>query len=452
MTLQLRPYQQEAVDFLLDRRRAILGDQRGVGKTPPAIRAAIQAGASKVLVVTRRFSLGVWLEEVPKWSDYPVHLFDGTPKRRNAARDKFQREGGVLVTNYGAVPQLLTREVLREGYPVIILDEVHRIRNRAKTLFGPVKRLHSPYLFQLTGTPVVRSPADLWAYLHLIDPRRFSSFWNWVGDWFIVSDTGFGAEVWGLKDPPKFWAFMNRYMLRRTREVVPGLPDLTRQRVPLQMPPAQARVYNQIAEDFLAELPEGWLLVPNLVSQITRLRQVLVHPGLVNSDAPSVAVEAMTEHVRELGEPALVFCPFAEALPILKGELTHGRSPAVRQAGIIRGGMSVKSMQNVVKDFQESQEPSRVLLSQLDVAESWTATAGSVSYFLGLSSGWSKLAHEQAEGRMDRYGQKRPTLSHYLFHPGTVEEGQLQTINGRATLENLALNPRGLVYGQQSSN
>ncbi len=359
--------------------------------------------------------------------------------------DNFQREGGVLVTNYGAVPQLLERD-----YPVIILDEVHRIRNRAKTLFGPVRKLRSSHLYQLTGTPFVKSPSDLWAYLHLIDPKRFSSFWKWVEEWFIISSTGFGSEVWGLKDPPMFWAFMGRFMLRRTRDVVPGLPDLTRQRVPLQMSPAQARLYKQIAEGFLAELPEGWLLVPNQVAQITRLRQVLVHPGLVNSDAPSAAVGALTEHLRELGEPALVFCPFSQALPLLQEELTQGRSPAVRQAGIIQGGMSVKAMRSIVKDFQESTEPSRVILSQLDVAESWTATAGSVSYFIGLTSGWSKLAHEQAEGRMDRYGQKRPTFSHYLYHPGTVEESQFQAINGRVTLEELSLNPRRLVYAEKT--
>src|SRR4051812_48501068 len=63
----LRPYQQEGVDTLVEHGRFNLFDEVGIGKTPQTLVALQRLEASKVVVVCRAFSKGVWRREPPVW-------------------------------------------------------------------------------------------------------------------------------------------------------------------------------------------------------------------------------------------------------------------------------------------------------------------------------------------------------------------------------------------------
>ena len=60
-------YQKVGVKFLTTAKKAILCDFAGAGKTAQAVRAAMEVGAKRVLVITRKSLIHNWLKEVEKW-------------------------------------------------------------------------------------------------------------------------------------------------------------------------------------------------------------------------------------------------------------------------------------------------------------------------------------------------------------------------------------------------
>lgn len=69
----LDPYQRVGVRFLTVAGRAILADGLGLGKSAQAIRAAREAGAKRVLVITKKSLLHQWVCEIETW------LREGSP-------------------------------------------------------------------------------------------------------------------------------------------------------------------------------------------------------------------------------------------------------------------------------------------------------------------------------------------------------------------------------------
>lgn len=64
----LAPYQRVGVRFLADAGRAVLADDMGLGKTAQAVRAALEVGARRVLVVTKKSLIVNWLREIGRWA------------------------------------------------------------------------------------------------------------------------------------------------------------------------------------------------------------------------------------------------------------------------------------------------------------------------------------------------------------------------------------------------
>ncbi len=107
--MQLRPYQDEAADFLYERDRAMILAPVGAGKTAitlTATQAMVKDGyASRFLVLApKRVCTDVWPIEVMKSAPELDHrVAVGSPKDRAAALRSFV---AVVVTNYDNIQGL----------------------------------------------------------------------------------------------------------------------------------------------------------------------------------------------------------------------------------------------------------------------------------------------------------------------------------------------------------
>ena len=102
MGLKLRPYQDDAADFLYERDRAMILAPVGAGKTAitlTAMQAMLDDGLVKrwLVVAPKRVCTDVWPVEAPLWSRIAPALAVGTPAQRKAALDS---NASVVVTNY----------------------------------------------------------------------------------------------------------------------------------------------------------------------------------------------------------------------------------------------------------------------------------------------------------------------------------------------------------------
>lgn len=440
--LELRPYQVEGIKYLTRFGRTILADETGVGKTVQALLAARRLTDKRILVVAPKSASGVWVRETKKWLGEEARTYEGTTRSYKDLDD-----APILVTNY-----VLFREVVARHphWQVIIYDEAHKLRNRqTKTALAAMRSVSSLYVFFLTGTPIFTNAGDLWPMLHIADPKEFKAYWPFVQLWCHLIEEQYGprhvVKVEGVKNPKRLQRGLNKYgyMLRRLKkDVMPELPEKFRDEWPLRMNAKQSAAYKKMAKEMILEVEgrEDILAIPSKLALVTRLRQLLVSPKLLGLDFEGAGEEALKEELAESNDAAIVFTPFAEALPILQEGLKKTGRPIM----VIRGGMSERQLVDAVETFQTikaDREP--LLLVSLLMGTSWTATRATRAYFLGYD--WSPANNKQAEDRIHRFGQKDYTYVKYIVHQGTIDEHLMNILNEKTTVARLVLDMQKFV-------
>jgi superfamily II DNA or RNA helicase len=138
-TASLRPYQDDAADFLYARDRAMILAPVGAGKTAitlTAMQAMLDDGRVKrwLVVAPKRVCTDVWPVEAPKWSGITPALAVGNPAQRAAA---MRSDASVVVINYDNLDKL---EDLT-GFDGIVFDELTRLKNPSGKRFKALEKL-----------------------------------------------------------------------------------------------------------------------------------------------------------------------------------------------------------------------------------------------------------------------------------------------------------------------
>jgi SWI/SNF-related matrix-associated actin-dependent regulator 1 of chromatin subfamily A len=327
--IELRQYQVEAASFLLEKKRAILGDEPGMGKTFPAIEAAQRVSPNeKKLVVAPSYLLRKWRDDIVlRCGDVDVRIVGRTG-------EPIEREySGWIVTNYhtflnGGIQK--RPELLRLTWGAVIFDESHRLRGRKAQWTVQAMKLKTEHKFFLTGTPIVNNPGDLFPILKMIDSRTFSSYWRFIGDWCVTEQDPWTTKIHGIKPElePAFNTMLEPYMLRRTYDTVieeavrtTGVrPAWTEQpvtdRIYVPLPKAMKKAHDVAKKEWFLEHPdlEDAIAIKNGGALVAKLRQLtagfMVQDGSVvgvTKENPKVeaAMGFLEDHP---DEPSLIFC------------------------------------------------------------------------------------------------------------------------------------------------
>ena len=299
-----RPYQADSVAWLAAHGgNGLLALPMGSGKSRVTIEYLRSVPMGYILVVAPKVALSSWEKELERWwPDVPVTLWQGTVQKRATAWKAYVRDAGVLLVNYALLGQL---GALVRRFHTIVFDESHILRNRKTQQFKNAKRIRADRVIELTGSPVINGGQDLWAQLNLLNRDKFSSFWSFADSYLDVVKDRFGTHIEGIKDAGALQACLAPHVLRLERaDVLSDLPPKTRQVVPITLYPEQRALYDTLAKEMLAKLGEDesgerWLLAPNTVALVTRLRQITILPELVGAEVRSALIDALMESIEE---------------------------------------------------------------------------------------------------------------------------------------------------------
>lgn len=186
----LKPFQKEAHDRIVDRRKMLLALPMGTGKTITSIAAVESLMDSGVIdrpgIVLAPASLKYqWAAEIERWTDSRALVVSGTPARRREAYEEFAdwMDSGVdyLVMTYHSMSNDYSLiDLLSIGF--VIADECTALKGfsaqrtmRAKKIFSSV-----PVKVGLSGTPIENGkPEELFSQMQFIDRTvlgRFDAF------------------------------------------------------------------------------------------------------------------------------------------------------------------------------------------------------------------------------------------------------------------------------------
>ena len=438
---QLRPYQHEGIRQLLTGCHFLNFDDMGLGKTVQTLYATIQRMTEddKVLIVCPNKALYVWQDELQKWFNLEACIYVGTKPQRTKIKINTQlfKDYNFVITTYGMVEELLPFNWV--GY---IADEIHEAgllnhkTKTYKTFTLLTKKVQWFYL--LTGTPIRQGVIDLFAPLHLLNPDKFKSYWQFVGAHCITMQTPFGKQIErNPRNIAEFRSMLNNYMVRRLKsEVLKDLPGKQRQSIPMEMTSAQKKAYGHIIEEFIYADEDTTVVTPNAMTAMLKCRQLLVCPRLLGIDDDGAAFKYIVEegtNLLENNRPFVVFTPFREAIPLLEDAI-HTEIGKHVHVYKLMGGLRPSEFANQWQGFMEDPNKVKVLLCTIKSGASFHATVAADVFFLGYE--WDFNYNTQAEDRCCRLGQTNFVHCNYLLHKDTVDEDVRLRLNSKQDASN----------------
>jgi SWI/SNF-related matrix-associated actin-dependent regulator 1 of chromatin subfamily A len=418
----LWPFQRCGVAFMSKVSRVLLCDEPGLGKTAQAIYTICLSGRHrKVLVVCPKHLRSFWEQEIVKWwGSHPLPLTTiCEAKTRKEDLETWKRLEGFFIVNWELLR--LMPELRRGGWQWVVCDEAHRVKNRKTKTFKALKKILAPRLILMTGTPFANNAAEVWTLLNLIRPDVYSSYWRFF-EMYVSYDRhpwlGF-RRIRGVKHPKLLRRELEPYMLRREkRTVAPDMPPKVYTKVPLKLTARQKELYSDLVRDAMAELADGGeLTVPNTISLLTRLRQIVSTTGTLEDTDESTKLDAAVELLKDL-HPAkvVVFTQFRKTVELL----CHRLSDAGVTNVLLYGGMGAEEVGRIVQVFQEDKDVRVLVATAATGGEGLTLTAASTLVF--TEKHYNPAKQVQAEDRIHRIGQEHPCNIISLHCTGTVDD------------------------------
>jgi SWI/SNF-related matrix-associated actin-dependent regulator 1 of chromatin subfamily A len=412
----LFPHQIEGVAFLLGRRRAILADDMGLGKSRQAIVALKHLNTTgPFLVVCPASVKRNWAREIaiaaPGASTHVIERSTQLPS-----------EHEWVIVNYDVLDKHIAT-LGGNGWAGLVFDEAHYLKNHRSTRSRLARQLadrakaHAgaqPAVYLLTGTPLTNRPRDLFVLLQLVGHPLGRSFLSFAKRYCAAERNDYGWETRGASNIEELTVQLHGVMLRRSKDEVLSLPPKIRTWLPVEVPKGTGvRDMRKVIELLVGEddLAPGSSIDKNrlrgrLLHAVTRARQALATAKVKSTiDLVNGAVDQ--------GEKVIVFSCFEEPVQQI---VEAFRGSAV----LLTGETPAEKRQTMVDRFQED-ERIRVFVANIiagGIGNNLTAATQVV--FNDLD--WVPANHWQAEDRAYRIGQSRTVNVTYMVAADTIDD------------------------------
>ena len=268
-TGELLPFQVEAFERMVDRKKVLMAYQQGLGKTPTTIAVCehlmeTEDITAPVLVVALSSLKYQWAAEIEKFSDSTPLVIDGTPRKRAQQYEQVAnwQESGVdyVLVNYEQVVN--DWDIIKHlELGAIVADEASAMKGLRSKRSKHVKKIAStlPVRFALTGTPIENGkPEELFSIMQMVDPEVLGRF-DLFDKAFIVRNPMGWVERY--RNLPTLYRRMSQVMVRK-RQTDPDVQDympLLRRKPPMQitLDAATRILYDHIKTDLIASLDDA---------------------------------------------------------------------------------------------------------------------------------------------------------------------------------------------------
>lgn len=421
------PYQREGIVYGLDKKRLIIGDEPGLGKTLQSIGIVDTADAYPCLVICPSSLKINWQREFEKFTDKSALVLD------NAVRTTWpyllsMGMHQVAVVNYESLRKYFVWDIkggksfrLKDVvfcpqirmFKSVIIDESHRVKDPSaqQTIFTKGITTGKEYVILLSGTPVVNRPEDLVSQLSIMDRlQEFGGRTKFVAD-YCTDPKDKKAEPAVPLSVLSNQLYANCMIRREKAKVLPQLPDKTR--VDLYVDISNAPEYSLAAAD-LAEYLRQYTECTDWEIRRKMRMEALVRFMTLRQLATLGKVAQAVDFIRTFlssGKKLIVFCSLHEVVDALV--------KAFPGSVTVTGRDSAVSKQASVDAFQNNPDTMLIICSIKAAGVGLTLTASSNVAFVELA--WTYADCCQCEDRAHRIGQKDNVTCYYLLGRGTID-------------------------------
>ena len=290
------PFEHQRKTFYLSRDQKVFAllMEQGTGKTKVVIDNSAylysKGEIQSLVVIAPNGVHRNWIREVethlPDWCKYEITYYrSGMNKKETESFESVLHSKDCLkiftfnveaFTSPKAVHWM--ERILLSNEVMLVVDESTRIktpsakRTKLITKFGK----NAKYRRILTGTPITKNAADVYAQFKFLDPQilGYDSFYSFRNQYCVMG--GFEQrQIIAYKNLDELSRNVEGHSFRVLKKDCLDLPPKIYQRHFVEMSERQKKMYNTMKKGFIAELEGNVIEAPEAITRLLRLQQIL---------------------------------------------------------------------------------------------------------------------------------------------------------------------------------
>lgn len=353
---------------------------------------------------------------------------------------------------------------LASGRCLMGIDEASTIKNptaqRTKILIKWGKK--AEYRRIMTGTPVPRSPLDLWAQCEFLEPGclGFRSFFNFRARYAIMEKKMFGGReiqiVVGHRYTEQLSKTLSGIATIIRKEDCLDLPPKVYEEWNVSLTPEQLKAYTELKQFATTELEAGKFVTSTaVITTLLRLQQIVCgHVVDERGDVHHIPTQRPSELLNIMedrkGAKTIIWCHFRHDIEAVREVLTkagfrvvtyHGGTSSDERAEAIyrfQGQRSAVLNGETFTDYCSPDQQADVFLGT-EHAGGYGITLTAADMIVYYSNGFDLEKRLQSEDRAHRIGQVKSVTYIDMVARGTVDEKIIAALKKKEQLANIVM-------------
>tara|TARA_R110000823_G_scaffold203658_2_gene334712 strand:+ start:6177 stop:7610 length:1434 start_codon:yes stop_codon:yes gene_type:complete len=323
---------------------------------------------------------------------------------------------------------------------LMAIDESTTIKNpdakRTKNIVS--LGLHARYRRILTGSPVTKSPLDLYKQCEFLDPEllEYGSYYAFRTRYAVMRSANFGGRsvqiIVGYRNLGELSSKLEPFSYRCLKEDCLDLPDYVYTKRVIQLTPEQQKIYNTMKEIALAQMDGKMMTTGTAMVQLMRLHQITC--GHFTADDGTIKniknerLDALVDILEEVENKAVIWAHYRHDIAAIINavEKKFGKESYVTYYG----DTSTDDRQNAIRQIQDEDSPVRFIIGTPQTG-GYGITLTGANTMVYYANGYDYEKRIQSEARINRAGQTRKMTYIDIIAENTIDEKIVKALRGK---------------------
>ena len=332
---------------------------------------------------------------------------------------------------------------------MLAVDESTTIKSRTANRTKNIIKLgkNAPYRRILTGSPVTKSPLDLYTQCDFLENNVLghTSFWTFQNRYAKMVRKNMGAhsfnQIVGYQNLSELNELIEEFSFRVRKEDCLDLPDKVYTKRSVELTPEQRKLYDQLKRNALAIIEdEGMVSASTILTQLLRLQQVCSGFAKLEDGrmikVPSNKLTELMSVLEETDGKVIIWGNFTHDLEIIGEALT--KQYGAESVELFYGGTPGEERQLIVEKFQNKDDPLRFFVGQPRTG-GYGLTLTEAKTVIYYSNGYYLEVRLQSEDRAHRIGQVNKVTYIDIVADKTSDEKILRALRNKIDISSQVL-------------
>jgi SNF2 family DNA or RNA helicase len=295
----------------------------------------------------------------------------------------------------------------------------------------------------LTGSPVTKSPLDLFSQCKFLDPFHlgYDSYYAYRSRYAHMLDRNFGGRrvqiVGSYRRLDELAKKLEKFSYRVLKEDCLDLPDKVFTKRIVELTTEQQKVYDQMKQMALAMLDGKLMSTVNVMTQLMRLHQVTC--GTFKADDGTIThlknnrLTTLMDCLEETEGKVIIWATYREDIKKIVDSLkkAYGEDSTVEY----HGGVDATLRQDHITQFQQKKGPTRYFVGNPQTG-GYGITLTAANTVIYYSNSYDLEKRLQSEDRAHRIGQTGSVTYVDLIAEKTIDERIVKSLRNKIDIAN----------------